>query len=96
MAVTIEEKIASVNEKPHVKIHTDKGNHTWTVQPTFDGFVFYEVKQDKGHLPQELKGRFTRMKEAVEAVRRYERNMKVSRTVQRDQYQKKREERKAS
>jgi len=96
MAVTIEEKIPGVNEKPRWRVATDKGSQVWTIRPTFDGFVFYEIVQDKGTLPDALRGKFTRPKEALDTVLRYEKNMQVSRAKKRDEYQKTREERKAS
>lgn len=73
MAVEIEEYIPGVNEKPRTTIRSDKFKAEFTVRPTFDGFVFYEVGVSAGTLPEKLKGRWTRMKDAVKAVTDYER-----------------------
>lgn len=84
MAVTVHEYIPNVHEKPRVDIKSDKFNHTFTIRPTQDGFIFYEISVDKGNLPEKLKGRYSRMSAAVEAVKEYERLAPVSKTVKRD------------
>lgn len=95
MAVTVNEYIPGVNEKPRVDIASDKFNHVFTVEPAAGGFVFYRITVNKGNLPKELQGNYSRMKDAVEAVKRYERLAKPSKTVDRDRKAAARDKRKA-
>jgi hypothetical protein len=93
MAVNIKEFIPNVEERPRVRITSDKFKQEFLIKPTNDGFIFYEVTTSKGPLPKELSSKFTRMKEAVDAVIKYERKAKDTPTVKRDKI---REERNAA
>lgn len=80
----IKEYIPNVNERPHTRIKSDKFNHEFVIAPQIGGFVFYDIRVTKGNVPEELKGRYTRMKNAVDAVLKYEHKAKASTTVERD------------
>lgn len=92
--VEIVEFIPNVYEKPQLTITSDKFNHSFTVKPTNDGFVFYCVNVTKGNVPNALKGNYSTMRQAKEAVLEYIRLSKPSQTVERDKKAKIREERK--
>lgn len=89
MAAKIEEFSPSAIDKPRVRVTSDKFKATFTVQPCMGGYVFYEIVTNVASLPDELKGKYTRMKEAVSAIERYERKHPGTKSVQLD---KKREE----
>ena len=93
MTCTIEEVPTTVNERPRIKITSDKFNSGFLVAPSVGGFVFYSISSTGGSLPKELSGRYTRMDDAVKAVERYERSHKGTQQKQRDV---KREERDAA
>lgn len=82
--ITVKEYIPSVGEKPRVEIKSDKFNGGFNVVPAVGGFVFYEVKSVSGQVPKELSGKYTRIDDAVDAVRRYEHKHKGTAQKQRD------------
>lgn len=84
MAVTVTEIVPNINEKPKTVIESDKTNHKWIVQKSNDGFIFYEIKVDRGNVPKELQGQYSRMKHAVDAVKEYERTMDETKRRRRD------------
>lgn len=91
MAVTVEEQIATVQGKPPSwTISSDKFNHQFKVEKTFDGFVFFKISVTRGTLPKELEGRYTRAKDAIKAVISYEETAKPTATVERDRKAEKR------
>ena len=84
MAVNIHEYIPNVTERPRVTITSDKFKQEFYVEPMVGGYVFYQIRTSTGPLPEELRGRYTRMKYAVDAVVSYERRAKPSKAVERD------------
>lgn len=85
MAATVNEIPAEkFGGNPRWEITSDKFNHTFSVEKSFDGFVFYRVAINKGSLPAELQGMYTRASDAVKAVVAYEQNASPSATVVRD------------
>jgi len=84
MAITVNEYIPNVNEKPRVEIKSDKFNSGFLISPAAGGFVFYEISSQGGSTPKELKGKYTRIDDAVAAVRRYEHKHKGTAQKQRD------------
>jgi len=84
MAVTVNEYIPNVDEKPRVEIESDKTNSKWIVSKSNDGFIFYSIHQANGKVPKELAGHFSTMRQAVNAVINYERKMKPTPTRRRD------------
>jgi hypothetical protein len=93
MTCTVEEVPITLNERPRIKITSDKFNSGFLVAPSVGGFVFYSVTSTGGSLPKELSGKYTRMDDAVKAVKRYELKHKGTPQKQRDV---KREERNAA
>lgn len=90
MAVTIEEYLNNPTDTTRARITSEKFKQTIHVQPTNDGFVFYEVKFEKGKVPEALSGKFTTLKQAIKAVLKYEQTMKTTPTVERDKRAEKR------
>lgn len=84
MAITVKEFIPSVNEKPVVTITSDKFNSGFKITPAKGGFVFYEINSTGGSTPKELSGKYTRIDDAVAAVRRYEHKHTGTAQKQRD------------
>lgn len=95
MAVTVEEHIATVNDNPYFVITSDKFNHAFKVEKSFDGFVFWKISITKGNLPKELTSLYTRSDQAIKAVKDYEQHAQKSKTVERDEKTQRREAQKA-
>lgn len=68
--------------------------HPLNIRKSQDGFIFFEVVTEKGDLPAELKGRFSDMSRAKEAVAQYFRTMKETPAARRENFHQEREERK--
>ena len=85
MAATVNEIPAEkFGGNPRWEITSDKFNHVFSVEKSFDGFVFYRVAINGGSLPKELQGMFTRASDAIKAVKAYEDSASPSATVVRD------------
>jgi hypothetical protein len=72
MAVTVEEQIPSIHERPTWRMTSDKFASTYTVRPTRDGFVFYEISISSGKLAPELSGKYSTTGKAIECFERWE------------------------
>ena len=64
------------------------------IQKSQDGFIFFEVKFEKGLIPTELSGKYSRIRSAKKAVESYLLNKKESKAARRENFAKEREERK--
>jgi len=95
MAVTVEEFIPGVHEKPHLTVKSDKFKNHFTIKPTQDGYVFYGIFVASGSVPKELQGRYSSMKKALEDLTRYERHATKTATVKRDENTKAKQKAKA-
>ena len=73
---------------------SDKSVVPLTIQKSRDGFIFFEVVMSVGSLPEELKGRFSNMPSAKEAVAQYFRTKKETPTARRENFGKEYEARK--
>jgi len=73
---------------------TDKLATDIIIQKTNDGFIFFEIKFEKGILPEELKGRYSGIPAAKKAVGSYLNKKKMSKTARRNYFTEAREERK--
>lgn len=91
MAVTVEERVPSLNANPEFIITSDKFNHTFKVEKSFDGFVFWKISITSGKLPKELEGLYTRSDMAIKAIKEYEHRAKPSKSVERDRKTERRE-----
>lgn len=73
---------------------TDKLNTDIIIQKANDGFIFFEIKFEKGKEPGELQGKYSSILTAKKAVESYLKDKKETKTVRRDNFSKAREERK--
>lgn len=87
MAVAVEEKERTVNDKPEWKLISDKMKAYYTVKPTNDGYVFYEISVSVGSLAEELKGIYTTSNSAIAAFKSWEDRQTKSQTKARDDKQ---------
>lgn len=65
------------------------------IQKDRSGYIFFEVKLEKGQAPGELSGKFSSMLKAKEAVAAYLNNRKETKAARRENFAQEREERKA-
>lgn len=94
MAVTVEEYIPKNSERQYFTMTSDKFKSTYSVRPTKDGFVFFEIVCDKGHLAPELSGMYLSPKQAIEAFELWERKQAKSEMKKREENRIAREEQK--
>lgn len=66
------------------KVSHPKRKASYLVRRTNDGFIFYEVRNEKGTVPKELSTKFTSPKSAITAVVRYLEKTQESPAVSRD------------
>lgn len=64
------------------------------IEKSQDGFIFFEVKFDKGLIPAELSGKYSSIRSAKKAVESYLLNKKETKAARRENFAKAREERK--
>lgn len=64
------------------------------IEKSQDGFIFFEVKFEKGLIPAELSGKYSSIHKAKKAVESYLHNKKESTAARRENFSKAREERK--
>lgn len=95
MAVTVEEYIPRLNERPQWVMTSDKFKATYTVRPTVGGFIFYEIVVDTGSLPAALASMYTNPKRAIEDFQTWEEKQPKSKAVRRDENTEAREAQKA-
>jgi hypothetical protein len=73
---------------------SDKMVTPLTIRKSRDGFIFFEVVTEKGSVPEELKGKFSNMPSAREAVAQYFRTMPETVAARRASFNKDFDERK--
>jgi hypothetical protein len=81
-------------EKQLCYITSEKMTTKITIKKSSDGFIFFDVKFDKGPVPYELSGKYSSMPKAKEAVLSYLNNRKETESARRENFAKEREERK--
>ena len=59
-----------------------------------DGYIFFEIKLERGPTPSELSGKYTNIPSAKKAVAKYLSNKKETNAARREYFNKAREERK--
>jgi hypothetical protein len=64
------------------------------IEKSQDGFIFFEVKFEKGQVPAELSGKYSSIRSAMKAVEGYLLKKKESVAARRENFAKEREERK--
>jgi len=80
------EEFINPEGNPEIVITSDKRKSKFRVVKTNDGFAHFEVKVDKGSLPQVLDTRYTSLYKAAEAIEEYLRTARVSPIVRRDEH----------
>ncbi len=64
------------------------------IEKSQDGFIFFEVKFEKGVVPAELSGKYSSIKQAKKSVEKYLNSKKETTAARRENFSKAREERK--
>lgn len=64
------------------------------IEKSQDGFIFFEIKFEKGLIPAELSGKYSSIPNAKKAVENYLRNKKETNAARREYFNKARQERK--
>ena len=82
----------SPNQKAVCK--SDKMTTDIIIQKSQDGFIFFEIKFEKGSVPAELAGRYSSIPNAKKAVTQYLSQKKETKAARRESFNKAREERK--
>lgn len=75
-------------------ITSDKMTSKVTIKKSSDGYIFFDIKFDKGAVPSELSGKYTSMATAKKAVLSFLNNRKETESARRENFAKEREERK--
>lgn len=84
---------AEINyDQKYAVIKSDKFTTTFTVYKDISGHRFFEFKTSKGNLPEELKGKYSSIEKAIKGFEAYERKVKTSPRKRRDDWQKRKEE----
>jgi len=65
-------------------VTTPKSKIIYSVQKSRDGYVFYEIKGDKGAVPDKLSGRYTQPELALKALTVHLKSIPETSTVRRD------------
>tara|TARA_R100001460_G_scaffold4206_2_gene12131 strand:+ start:8065 stop:8397 length:333 start_codon:yes stop_codon:yes gene_type:complete len=73
---------------------TDKLVTDIIIQKSNDGFIFFEIKFEKGNLPEDLKGKYSSIPAAKKAVENYLKTKNMSRSARRNYFTEAREQRK--
>jgi hypothetical protein len=73
---------------------SDKFVSDFIIQKSNDGFIFFEIRLEKGTLPAALSGRYTTMRSAQKAVVAYVNSAKETKAAKREYFNKRRQERK--
>ncbi len=73
---------------------TDKLATDIIIQKANDGFIFFEIKFEKGILPEEFQGKYSGIPAAKKAIENYLKKKKMSKTARRNYFTEAREERK--
>jgi hypothetical protein len=81
-------------DKQLCHITSEKMSAKITIKKASDGFIFFDVKFDRGAVPNELSGKYSSMAKAKEAVLSFLNNRKETESARRENFAKEREERK--
>lgn len=67
--------------RPAYKVTSDKTQVTYTILPTQDGYIFYEILPTSGSLPSALVGKYSSGPNAVKALTKYLNGIKKTPTT---------------
>jgi hypothetical protein len=73
---------------------SDKMVSNIIIEKSQDGYIFFEVKFEKGVVPAELSGKYSSIKQAKKSVEKYLNSKKETTAARRENFSKAREERK--
>ena len=73
---------------------SDKMTTDIIIQKAQDGFIFFEIKFERGSVPSELSGRYSNIRNAKKAVTKYLAKKKETKAARRENFNAEREERK--
>ena len=65
-------------------VTTEKSLAKYTISKSKDGFIFYEILQDKGALPDKLSGRWSSIDAAYKGIKEYLGTVKESTGARRE------------
>lgn len=74
---------------------SEKFRVDFIIQKSMDGYIFFEVRLEKGPTPAALGGKYTSMKSAKKAVAAYINSAKETQAAKREYFNKRRQERKS-
>jgi hypothetical protein len=88
--------IEFIDDRPNQKsvCKSDKMTTDIIIQKSQDGFIFFEIKFERGSVPAELAGRYSDIPNAKKAVTKYLANKKETKAARRENFNAAREERK--
>lgn len=92
MAVKFEE----FPEKLLCIAQSDKRTDGWKIKKAANGFAFFDIEPERGHLADELKGMYTSIEAAKKAIEQHERNLRLSQATKNHILQEEREKRHAA
>ena len=75
---------------------SNKRADCWKIKKANNGFAFFDIEQERGNLAEELKGMFTSIEAAKQAIVNYERGLKESQAAKNLILQEEREKRHAA
>ncbi len=73
---------------------SDKMVSNIIIEKSQDGYIFFEVKFEKGVVPAELSGKYSSIKQAKKSVEKYLNSKKETTAARREYFNKARQERK--
>lgn len=80
--------------KPLFEVTSDRMATKLIVKKEFNGFAFYVINAEKGHIPEKLSGRYTNHERALEDIKVYLANKPLTKTVKRNRNTEAREKQK--
>lgn len=80
----VQEKLDD-NGKPYLEVNSDLNNIKYYVHKSNDGFIFYQISQSSGKVPERLNQLFTTQVKAFDALKEHLRTAPKSKTKERDE-----------
>ena len=64
-----------------ITVSSDKTQTVYTIRPTRDGYIFFEITPSSGPLPKSLQSKYSSSKKALKALTSYLATIQKTRTV---------------
>lgn len=74
-------EVVDRDNRVNITVTSDKTQTVYTIQPTRDGYIFFEINPSVGSLPKSLQSKYSSPKKALKALTSYLSTLKKSRTV---------------